>query len=79
MPTQVQAALSKERVPAYRTHPTIGFKVCAATGRVCGVATHAVGGDAGYSLLKKYLQNDLACNQYPQIKYFMLIRRSDFM
>ncbi len=31
----------------------IGFKVCATTGRVCGVATHAVGGDAGYSLLIK--------------------------
>ena len=30
-------------------------------------------------LLKKRPQNDLACNQYPKIKYFMLIRRSDFM
>jgi hypothetical protein len=28
-----------------------GFKVCTATGRVCGAATHAVGGDAGYGLL----------------------------
>ena len=28
------------------------FKVCTATGRVCGVATHAVGGDAGYGLLR---------------------------
>jgi hypothetical protein len=27
------------------------FKVCTATGRVCGAATHAVGGDAGYGLL----------------------------
>jgi hypothetical protein len=27
------------------------FKVCAAAGRVCGAATHAVGGDASYGLL----------------------------
>ena len=30
----------------------LGFKVCAATGRVCGAATHAVGGDADYGLLR---------------------------
>ena len=29
----------------------LGFKVCAAAGKVCGTATHAVGGDAGYGLL----------------------------
>ena len=29
----------------------LGFKVCTAAGRVCGAATHAVGGDAGYGLL----------------------------
>ena len=31
----------------------LGFKVCAAAGKVCGTATHAVGGDAGYGLLRK--------------------------
>ena len=38
---------------AYRTHPTLhlDFKVSAAAGRVCGAATHAVGGDTGYGLL----------------------------
>ncbi|WMS17374.1 hypothetical protein RDV50_08365 [Neisseria subflava] len=30
----------------------LGFKVCAAAGKVCGTATHAVGGDAGYGLLR---------------------------
>ena len=29
----------------------LDFKVCTAAGRVCGAATHAVGGDAGYGLL----------------------------
>ncbi|MGN6845118.1 hypothetical protein ACTHUE_06415 [Neisseria sp. P0021.S005] len=29
----------------------LGFKVCASAGKVCGTATHAVGGDAGYGLL----------------------------
>ena len=29
----------------------LDFKVCTITGRVCGVATHAFGGDAGYGLL----------------------------
>ena len=31
--------------------PYVGFKVCAAAGRVCGAATHAVGEDTGYGLL----------------------------
>ncbi|HHK6030430.1 TPA: hypothetical protein ACQWGJ_001078 [Neisseria subflava] len=30
----------------------LGFKVYAAAGKVCGTATHAVGGDAGYGLLR---------------------------
>ena len=29
----------------------LNLKVCAPAGRVCGVATHAVGGNAGYGLL----------------------------
>ncbi|HFC8523183.1 TPA: hypothetical protein ACFRHA_002123 [Neisseria subflava] len=29
----------------------LGFKICAAAGRVYGAATHAVSGDAGYGLL----------------------------
>ncbi|MGN7043810.1 hypothetical protein ACTHSF_00055 [Neisseria sp. P0001.S010] len=30
----------------------LDFKVCVAAGRVCGAATHAVGGDTGYGLLR---------------------------
>ena len=50
MPTQVQAASRKERVrTAHTLH--LGFEVCAGADKVCGAATHAVGVDAGYSLL----------------------------
>ena len=53
MPTQVQAASSKERVRACVPHIpyTLVLKFVPPAGRVCGAATHAVGGDAGYGLL----------------------------
>ena len=42
----------KERVRAYRTHPTHPvLKFVPPASRVCGAATHAVGGDTGYGLL----------------------------
>ncbi|MBS4945304.1 MAG: hypothetical protein KHZ64_09050 [Neisseria mucosa] len=30
----------------------LSFKACAAAGRVCGAATHAIGEDASYGLLQ---------------------------
>ena len=44
--------------------PHFSFKVCAAAGRVCGVATHAVGGGAGYGLLESDISSIAAidCN-----------------
>ncbi|UTG71395.1 hypothetical protein [Neisseria subflava] len=43
----------------------LGFKVCTAAGRVCGAATHAVGGDAGYGLL-----NTWATSAHPTLALF---------
>ncbi|OFN89626.1 hypothetical protein HMPREF2572_10445 [Neisseria sp. HMSC064E01] len=41
----------KKRVHAYRTPYTSVLKFVPPAGKVCGVATHAVGRDSGYGLL----------------------------
>ena len=53
MPTQVQAA-SRQRTRACVPHTpyTLVLEFVPPAGRVCGAATHAVGGDAGYGLLR---------------------------
>ena len=52
MPTQVQAALGQRtRTCVPHTPYTSVLKFMSPTGRVCGAATHAVGGDTGCSLL----------------------------
>ena len=56
LPTELRHGLksfgsNKNRVRAAHTLH-LNLKVCVAcSGRVCGVATHAVGGNAGYGLL----------------------------
>ena len=53
MPTQVQAALGQRtRTCVPHTPYTLVLKFVLSTGGVCGVATHAVSKDAGYSLLR---------------------------
>ena len=45
----------------------LDFKVCAAVGRVCGAATHAVGEDIGYGLLAIF------CILSDILKYFVSV------
>ncbi|MCL9788787.1 hypothetical protein J4530_11875 [Neisseria subflava] len=45
----------------------LGFKVCAAAGKVCGTATHAVGGDAGYGLLNQVFRRPEIFAKLPKI------------
>ena len=53
MPTQVQAALGQRtRACVPHTPYTSVLKFVPPAGRVCGAATHAAGGDAGYGLLR---------------------------
>ena len=53
MPTQVQAASGhRTRACVPHTPYTSVLKFVPPAGRVCGVATHAVSGDAGYGLLR---------------------------
>lgn len=56
MPTQVQAS-SEQRTRACVPHApyTSVLKFVLPAGKVCGAATHAVGRDAGYGLLRLLL------------------------
>ena len=58
MPMQVQAASGhRTRACVPHTPYTLVLKFAPPAGRVCGAATHAVGGDAGYGLLLCRLPN----------------------
>ena len=51
------AGCLKQRMRAYRTHPyTLILEFVPPAGRVCGAATHAVGGDVGYGVLKQWFE-----------------------
>ena len=58
MPMQVQAASGhRTRACVPHTPYTLVLKFASPAGRVCGAATHAVGRNAGYSLLA----DDIEC------------------
>ena len=50
----ISDVVCKRMRTAHTLYP--GFKFVLSAGRLCGVATHAVGGDAGYSLLADYYE-----------------------
>ena len=69
MPTQVQAALGQRtRTCVPHTPYTLVLKFVPSSGGVCGAATNAVSGDAGYGLLLCcVLQAIFAFVQFPLV------------